>query len=162
MQPSWEANPASPIQMQMPLSHEAGVHSHGTAHAPVLGDERMRQDTPLWMDVPQTQQEPQVRRGATPAPRSGLGTLAFFGLIILAVGAAGAIGVAVWGPEKTTKGGSHLASNPPPPTTMPSLPEEAPPVVESAAPAAVESAAPAPSSSAKKKKAAPKVTSKKH
>jgi hypothetical protein len=140
-----------------------GVHSNMTpSHAPGMPDERARQNTPLWMDVSPTQQQPEGRRGATSAPRSGLSTLLFFALIIFGVGAAGIFGVTMWGPDKTVTSRSHLATNPPPPTTMPSLPEEAPPappVVESA-PAPVDSAAAAAAPGKKKKSTSPKA--KKH
>ncbi|HVH43444.1 MAG TPA: hypothetical protein VM925_13915 [Labilithrix sp.] len=124
--------------------------------------------SPLWMDA----SAPHVgrRRGAIPAPRSGLHTALFFGLIITAVTAAGIFGVAVWGPEKTVKNRTQFASNPQPPPELPGLGTTTPAaplpvIVETAAesaPAAADSPAPAPSASAVKKgKRAPKAVGKK-
>jgi hypothetical protein len=109
------------------------------------------------------------RRGVIPAPRSGLNTAVFFGLIIFAVAAAGIIGVVYWGPEKTIKNRTQFATNPPAPMELPSLPPTAadPPSAASSssataegAPAASaeEAAAPASAASAspKKTKRAPK------
>jgi hypothetical protein len=105
-------------------------------------DLRGRQNTPLWMDTSGVHEPSVTRRGVAPAPRAGLGTLLFFGLIVVAVGAAGLIGVSVWGPEKTITNRSHLASDPPPPPALPSLPPAAESsVVASAEPAAAPNAA---------------------
>lgn len=137
----------------MPVPAAVSVHSN-MVQPPSMQDERAGQNTPLWMEGTQ-QRPPEVRRGATATPRSGLHTLLFFGLITFAVGAAGIFGITMWGPDKTVTNRSHLATNPPPPTTMPSLPEEAPPappVAESAAAPVDSAAAPA----KKGKKAPPK------
>jgi hypothetical protein len=90
----------------------------------------------------------QARVGASPTRGSGLQTLLFFVIIIVAVGAAGMIGVVVWGPEKTSANRTHLASNPPAADPLPSFSAVAsadPP------PAASEIPAPADSSAAPKK-----------
>lgn len=75
--------------------------------------------TPLWMDAA----PPRVkdRRGAVATPRSGLHTAFFFGLIALAVGAAGIFAIMYWGPEKPIRSRTQLASNPPPIAELPSF-----------------------------------------
>lgn len=98
-----------------------------------------------------------ARRGHSAASsRSGVGSFVFFGLIGLAVAVAGIVGVTVWGPEKTVKNRSQLATNPPASVELPSLPPDTPPA-ESAPPAvAASSSAPAPSSTPAKRQRAPK------
>ena len=111
------------------------------------------QNTPVWMELPRP---PPARTGAAPAKSSGLSTVGFFALITLLVGAAGIIGVTMWGPEKPTTSRTHLASNPAPPPELPSLPPSAEgPAVPPPAAAAAVSAAPVDSAaghSAKKAK----------
>jgi hypothetical protein len=128
------------------------------------GGQRQSQNTPspLWMDVSSAVQ-PQARKGATHTPRSGLHTMLFFAAITIVVGGVGMISISIWGPEKTSSGSSHLASNPPPPQVLPSLPASADvptdPAAASAAPVSTE-AAPADSSGKKNKKGqrgAPKI-----
>lgn len=99
------------------------------------------QAAPVWMDV--TPAQPQARTGVTAPKNSGLHTFGFFALIILVVGAAGFLGVAVWGPEKTVTSRARLATDPPPPMTLPSLPASADPGAASAAASAPAPAAPA-------------------
>lgn len=133
----------------------------GDTAAAAMPEERARQNTPLWMETSTVR--PQARRGVSPAPRSSLHTLLFFGLIVFVVGAAGIGGVALWGPEKPIKNRTQFATNPPPPATLPSLPPSATlaapaaiaPVAE-AAPAPSESARPAEAPPAKKTKKSPK------
>ncbi|OJY18041.1 MAG: hypothetical protein BGO98_10290 [Myxococcales bacterium 68-20] len=144
-----------------------------------MPDPRSAQNTPLWMEGPASA-PPAVRRGHSPAgSRSGLPTILFFGIIIVVVGAAGAFGVALWGPDKRIKNRTQFATNPPAPMELPSFassaagatvadePPAAPaedPAAASAAPPASdpEAAAPAPSAAAAKKgKRAPRGTGKK-
>jgi hypothetical protein len=105
-----------------------------------------------------------TRTGAKAPKDSGLHTIAFFALITVVVGAAGLLGVAMWGPEKPIKNRSHLASAPPPPTLLPSLttdaPSAVPPVAETAPPADSSSASSSPS--AKKGKKTQRTVGKKH
>lgn len=135
------------------MHHASNVGVQSVAGPDPVMEGRPQQHTPLWMDVPQ---QPPQRTGATPSRYSTLTTIAFFALITIAVGGAGLAGIALWGPEKTIKNRTQLATNPPPPTTMPSLPESAdppstPPVADSAS-AAPTSSAPAASSPKKTKK----------
>jgi hypothetical protein len=107
---------------------------------------------PAWMET-STVSPHSTRTGASPMKGSGLGTLAFFALIGVAVAVAGIAGVVLWGPEKTIANRSHLASDPPPPQVLPGLPAsaDAPPApAESASTTA--SAAPEPSAPKKGKK----------
>jgi len=90
------------------------------------------------MDAP-VSQPGTARTGVAAQKATGIPSFVFFGLIIVAVTAAGIVGITIWGPEKEIKNRSHLASDPPTPTELPSLPPDpsasvAPP--ESAAPAA--------------------------
>ena len=119
------------------------------AHEPVaaalpVSDSSTPRETPLWMEG--SAPRPAPRRGHSAAvPRSGIHTLLFFGLIILAVGAAGVGGVALWGPEKTIKNRTQFATHPPTPLELPSLaaPDPAPPAAETEpASASPESTAP--------------------
>ena len=158
-----EADHASPTGAPAPARVEPyGQQAEWAAPATA---ERPPQNTPVWMDVAPA--APEVRRGVAPMPRSGLSTLFFFALIVVAVGAAGIGGVAMWGPEKTIKNRTQFATNPPAPTVLPSLPSaeaapapdpptapEAAPPAEEPAPAAVAQAA------ASKSKRAPKVAPK--
>ncbi|MBX3200365.1 MAG: hypothetical protein KF894_19670 [Labilithrix sp.] len=115
------ADRASPIGA--PAGAPAGVSA--PAHEPVaaalpVSDPSAPRETPLWMEG--SAPRPAPRRGhAAAVPRSGLPTVLFFGVIILAVGAAGAAGVALWGPEKTIKNRTQFASHPPTPLELPSL-----------------------------------------
>lgn len=153
-----------------------------TASGPAspMPDPHAAQNTPIWMEGPASA-PPAVRRGHSPASsRSGLQTILFFGIIVVLVGAAGAFGVALWGPDKRVKNRTQFATNPPAPMELPSfasaaagakIPDERPAApaedhpAASAAPAASdpEAAAPAPSASAaaKKGKRAPRGTGKK-
>jgi hypothetical protein len=102
------------------------------------------------MDAP-TRAPMSIRTGAAPMRSSGLGTFAFFGVIVLAVGLAGSLGVLFWGPDKTATSRTHLATDPPPPTPLPSLGDTDP--AASATPSAVPvDPAPAEAASASKKK----------
>ncbi len=122
-------------------------------------DGRAAQATPFWMDV--TPAQPQQARTGVTAKSSGWHTLFFFGLIIVAVGAAGFLGIAMWGPEKPIKSKTRLATDPPAPMTLPSLSvsEEPspPPAAEpsESAEAAPAAAAPADSASTTKSKKKP-------
>lgn len=89
------------------------------------------------MDAP-VSQPGTARTGVAAAPSKGIPSFVFFGLIIIAVTAAGVVGITIWGPEKEIKNRSHLASDPPTATELPSLPPD-----PSASAAPVESAAPA-------------------
>ncbi len=165
---NWEADHASPMgAADLPMGHHPQGWSPPAAGPELVADERPRQNTPLWMET--STARPEVRRGASPPPRSGLHTLLFFGLIVVVVGAAGIGGVALWGPEKTIKNRTQIATNPPPPTPLPSLPASAapltapapPPSEESAAAAAVESSRPAEAAPPKKAKKTPRTWKKK-
>jgi len=171
---NFEADPASPTS---PMQATENVTVSGAASP--MPDPRSAQNTPLWMEGPASA-PPAVRRGHSPAgSRSGLPTILFFGIIIVVVGAAGAFGVALWGPDKRIKNRTQFATNPPAPMELPSFassaagatvadePPAAPaedPAAASAAPPASdpEAAAPAPSAAAAKKgKRAPRGTGKK-
>lgn len=119
---------------------------------------RPTDNTPLWMDLDHT--HTQTRTGVTAPKNSGLQTIAFFGLITMVVGAAGFLGIAMWGPEKPIKNRTHLATEPPAPTPLPSLPADtpsvAPPVAGDTAPAESSAPAAAASSSAPNQKRAKK------
>lgn len=108
-------------------------------------DARMRQSTPRWMET--TLAQSQIRRGLSPAPRSGLHTFLFFGLIVAAVGAAGTASMVLWGPDKTVTRRMQLATDPPS-FTLPSLPVSSPSAPAATPPepvhVAAESPAPAP------------------
>jgi hypothetical protein len=107
---------------------------------------------PAWMmDAPVVSQVT-VRTGAAPMRGNGAGTVLFFGLIILVVGAAGAAGVFFWGPEKTITNRTHLATDPPAPQPLPSLPAEVDPGAGASASAVPVDAPPDSSASAKKGK----------
>jgi hypothetical protein len=145
------------------------VHaSRDAAHAapPARTARGGRQDasTPGWMDVPAG--PPQGRTGATPTRGFGGQTILFFALITVVVGAAGFLGIAVWGPDKEIKNRTQLATNPPPPTAMPSLAEPAEPAEPPPAPSAVaasDTPPPVDSAPAKKtKKGAVHAKAKKH
>lgn len=153
-----EADHASPIGA--PANAMAGHPPQGWGPVPgadvsaaAMPEERARQNTPLWMETSTVQ--PQARRGVSHAPRSGLHTLLFFGLIVFVVGAAGIGGIALWGPEKPIKNRTQFATNPPPPTPLPSLPPSAALAAPAAIPPVVAEAAPAPSESAHPAEAAP-------
>lgn len=79
---------------------------------------------PHWMEATAPESRKRVRTGAASAPKKGGSSLVFFGLITLAVGAAGILGITYFGPEKESRASSHLASNPPKPLELPSLPAE--------------------------------------
>ncbi len=141
----------------MPPSPSGPPGPHGPPHETAQmapDDGRAPRATPFWMDV--TPAQPQVRTGVTAARNSGLHTFGFFAIIIFVVGAAGFLGIAVWGPEKTVKSRSRLATDPPPAMTMPSLPASAdtavPAVASPASPTPTEGAASAPADNTKKKK----------
>ena len=89
------------------------------------------------MDAP-VSQTGTARTGIAAQPSRGIPSFVFFGLIIVAVTAAGIVGVTIWGPEKEIKNRSHLASDPPAATELPSLPAD-----PSASAAPADSAAPA-------------------
>lgn len=89
------------------------------------------------MDAP-VSQTGTARTGVAAQTSKGIPSFVFFGLIIVAVTAAGIAGISIWGPEKEIKNRSHLASDPPPLTEMPSLPAD-----PSASAVPAESAAPA-------------------
>lgn len=102
---------------------------------------RPQQHTPLWMDVPQ---QPPQRTGVVRSPYATLSTIGFFLLITFAVAGAGLIGMALWGPDKTIKNRTALATEPP---ALPSLPASAD--APASAPPVADSASAAPSSSAR-------------
>ena len=112
---NFEADPASPTS---PMQATENVTVSGAASP--MPDPRSAQNTPLWMEGPASA-PPAVRRGHSPAgSRSGLPTILFFGIIIVVVGAAGAFGVALWGPDKRIKNRTQFATNPPAPMELPS------------------------------------------
>jgi hypothetical protein len=147
-------SPPQPTNMEgggmMPPNPSGPPGPYGLGHEmPHDTSRRAAQAAPNWMDV--TPPQPQARTGVTATKNSGLHTLGFFAAIIFVVGAAGFLGIAVWGPEKTVTSRSRLATDPPPPMTLPSLPPtaSAEPSVPAVAPA--ESAA-TPTETARKKK----------
>lgn len=107
---------------------------------------------PTWMDISLPRVE--HRRGAVPLARSSLPTWLFFGVIVLAVGAAGILAMAVWGPDKTPRNRTQFATHPEPPPAAVVEPTPAPePVVASASEeAAPEAPAAAPTPPPKKAK----------
>lgn len=122
-----------PPAMKPPLSN-VGAPPPIAGHDPTM-EGRPEQHTPLWMDVPQ---QPPQRTGVVRSPYSTLSTIGFFLLITFAVAGAGLIGMALWGPDKTIKNRTALATDPPTPPELPSLPASAdapaspPPVADSA------------------------------
>ncbi|MBX3221141.1 MAG: hypothetical protein KF795_11525 [Labilithrix sp.] len=162
---NWEADHASPMGAPANVPAESST--------PPMPDVRAPQETPLWMEgsAPRVQ----VRRGhSSAAPRSGLHTLLFFGLIVMVVGAAGIGGVAIWGPDKNVKNRTQFATNPPAPTELPSLPsapddtpapvaptEAAPASATADEPGVAAAATPAATPTAKKAKRPPRAGGKK-
>jgi hypothetical protein len=110
---------------------------------------------PAWMNEP-VRSPVHHRTGAHKRPGSALATALFFGAIVATVAAAGAVGMAIWGPDKAPTNRTRLASSPPAPTELPSLPEDP-------KPAAAESpAADAPAETPPAKKSAVKSRKSKH
>lgn len=139
--------------MHREADHALPIGAQATGPGP---DERARQNTPVWMEV--SGSPPALRRGASPTRTSGTSAIVFFGLITLAVGAAGFAGVALWGPEKPIKNRTQLASNPPPPITLPSLPATASPAATEAATAPLPATAPPSATAPPGEQAAPAKT----
>lgn len=83
-----------------------------------------------------------TRTGVASKKASGIPSIVFFGLIIVAVAVAGIVGISIWGPEKEVKSRSHLATDPPAPTELPSLPPDPSATPEPPAAAAPVEAAP--------------------
>jgi hypothetical protein len=127
-----EADPnASPMEALMDglMSPDGGADQSKS-------EARGQQNTPFWMEAEGAQSF--ARTGVTAQKGSGVHTLLFFGLITVVVAAAGAFGIAMWGPEEEIKNRTHLASDPPPPPVLPSLPPEQPAESASAVLAAAE------------------------
>jgi hypothetical protein len=110
---------------------------------------------PAWMNEP-ARSPVHHRTGAHKRPGGGLTTALFFGIIVATVAAAGAAGIAIWGPDKSPTNRTRLATSPPAPTELPSLPEDPPPAV--VAPPAAD----APAEAAPVKKSAVKSRKAKH
>lgn len=131
-------------EAEKPATDAAGTADAGPAW--MNDDAKPAAGGPSWMDdAPQSARSPSPKRMGARGKGGSWQTFVFFGGIILAVAAAGTVGILVWGPEKEPKRSQHLASDPPPPTVLPSLPADSadtPAVADSAPPAAVESATP--------------------